>query len=268
MKTPYEQAIATLLKDVASGNMPPEAALSRLRDLPTDHLGFAQLDHHRVLRTGVPEVVYGEGKQPDQIAAIVERLKGRGHPVLVTRLAAEVFALCRDRLETGATGSSSYDPLSRTWIWTDDQPAPTPVGNIVVACAGTSDLPVAEEAARTAEAFGNRVERVVDVGVAGLHRTLASLDTLRDARVLIVVAGMEGALPSVIAGLVASPIIAVPTSVGYGSSFGGLAALLAMLNSCAPGVTVVNIDNGFGAACAASLINKGSAAVTEETTRS
>ncbi len=267
MKTPYEQAIASLLQDVASGQVPPEAALSRLRDLPTDHMGFAQLDHHRVLRTGVPEVVYGEGKEPDQIAAIVERLKGRGHPVLITRLSAEVFALCRERLEAGAVGESSFDPGSRTWIWTDGSPLPAPIGNIVVACAGTSDLPVAEEAARTAEAFGNRVERVVDVGVAGLHRTLASLDTLRNATVLIVVAGMEGALPSVIAGLVASPVIAVPTSVGYGSSFGGLAALLAMLNSCAPGVTVVNIDNGFGAACAASLINRGSAVVAEGTAR-
>jgi NCAIR mutase (PurE)-related protein len=263
MSTPYELAIAELLADVADGKLTPRDAQDRLRDLPAGDLGFAKLDHHRVLRTGIPEVVYGEGKQPDQIAAIVDQFKGRGHPVLVTRLSPDVFALCRPSLEAGPGAAGDYDPVSRTWIWSETPVAPTGAGTVVVACAGTSDLPVAEEAARVAEALGNRVERVVDVGVAGIHRTLASLDVLRAARVIIVVAGMEGALPSVVAGLVACPVIAVPTSVGYGASFGGVAALLAMLNSCAPGVTVVNIDNGFGAACAASLINHGAALAAE-----
>jgi NCAIR mutase (PurE)-related protein len=265
MNTPYDRAIAKLLADVAAGRVTPRDALTRLRDLPGDDLGFAQLDHHRVLRTGVPEVVYGEGKQPDQIATIVERLKGRGHPVLVTRLSPEVFALCRPSLERGPPEAGNYDPLSCTWIWSEETIVPTGTGTVVVASAGTSDLSVAEEAARIAEALGNQVERVIDVGVAGIHRTLGNLDVLRAARVIIVVAGMEGALPSVVAGLVACPVIAVPTSVGYGASFGGIAALLAMLNSCAPGVTVVNIDNGFGAACAASLINHGATVAAEGT---
>jgi NCAIR mutase (PurE)-related protein len=186
---------------------------------------------------------------------IVARLKRRGHPVLVTRLAPEIQAACGRDLDAGHAVPGHYDPLSRTWSWSDGPVAVTGQGTIVIACAGTSDLPVAEEAARTAELLGNRVERLVDVGVAGLHRMLEQLPRLREARVLIVVAGMEGALPSVVAGLVSCPVIAVPTSVGYGASFGGLAALLAMLNSCVPGVTVVNIDNGFGAACAAHLIN-------------
>ncbi|MFT7464807.1 MAG: NCAIR mutase (PurE)-related protein [Pseudohongiellaceae bacterium] len=268
MSAPYEQTIAALLQAVASGEVDPEAALVRLRDLPGADIGCARLDHHRVLRTGVPEVVYGEGKQPDQIVAIVQGLQGRGHPVLVTRLTAEAFAMCGERLAAHRTGESSYDPLSRTWLWSESPIPVTQSGTIVVACAGTSDLPVAEEAVRTAEALGNRVERVIDVGVAGIQRTFASLDTLRAARVIIVVAGMDGALPSVIAGLVAIPVIAVPTSVGYGANFGGIAALLTMLNSCAPGVTVVNIDNGFGAACAASLINRSDSAQPDGDARS
>lgn len=267
MSSRFEQSLSDLLASVAAGDVAPEQALAQLRDLPSQDLGFARLDHHRALRTGQPEVVFGEGKQPDQLVAIVAQLKGRGHPVLVTRLDADVFALCRERLEAGPVGAGRYDALSRTWLWSDGAPPLTGEGTIVVASAGTSDLPVAEEAAITAEAFGNRVERITDIGVAGLHRTLAVIDRLRAARVLIVAAGMEGALPSVIAGLVACPVVAVPTSVGYGASFGGLAALLAMLNSCANGVSVVNIDNGFGAACCASLINHPRHAPQTETTR-
>jgi len=243
-----------LVSDLASGRLGPREALAALGELPAEDIGIARLDHQRPLRQGLPEVVFGEGKQPDQIAAIVTRLRDRAQPVLVTRFSPEAFAACRDELEAHPH-PGDYDPVSRTWAWHDGPVPVTGEGTIVVACAGTSDLPVAEEAARTAELLGNSVERVVDVGVAGLHRTLDSLGTLRAGRVVIAVAGMEGALPSVIAGLVPCPVIAVPTSVGYGASFGGLAALLAMLNSCASGVTVVNIDNGFGAACAASLIN-------------
>jgi len=249
-----QSAIQRLLDDVAGGRVSAGQALESLKHLPSENIGIARLDHHRIVRVGLPEVVYGEGKTPNQIVAIVRRLTNRGHPVLVTRLSAQAFSECRGELnEIGA--DDAYDPVSRTWVWSAE---PVPVdgeGTIIVAAAGTSDLPVAEEAVRTGEAFGNRVERLVDVGVAGLHRLLEHVEDLRKARVIIAVAGMEGALPSVIAGLVPCPVIAVPTSVGYGSSFGGLAALLAMLNSCSVGVTVVNIDNGFGAACAASLIN-------------
>lgn len=244
-----------LLEQLAAGDVDVDAALEQLARRPAaEHLGrVATLDHHRALRTGQPEVVYGEGKRPDEIAVIVDRLKGRGQPVLVTRLSQDAYDACAARLDAPTPGD--YCALSRTWRWHDGPLPVTGEGLVVVACAGTSDLPVAEEAARTAEAFGNEVERVVDVGVAGIHRTLARLDVLRRARVIIVVAGMEGALPSVVAGLVAAPVIAVPTSVGYGASFGGLSALLTMLNSCASGISVVNIDNGFGAASVASLIN-------------
>ncbi|MCB9898760.1 MAG: nickel pincer cofactor biosynthesis protein LarB [Planctomycetes bacterium] len=251
-------AIRRVLEELAAGRTDVASALESLASLPGEDLGFANLDHHRVLRNGMPEVVYGEGKRPDEIALIVDRLRARGHPVLVTRLSQDRYDACRERLEAHAV-AGDYDALSRTWRWNDGPFPVTGDGTIVVACAGTSDLPVAEEAARTAEVLGNRVERVVDVGVAGLHRTLAKLDVLRRARAVIVVAGMEGALPSVVGGLVACPVIAVPTSVGYGASYGGLAALLAMLNSCASGVTVVNIDNGFGAACAASRITHAAA---------
>ena len=247
--------IAQLVEDLAAGRLSPEQGLDRLRDLPQENLGFARLDHHRPLRTGLPEVVYGAGKTAEQIVGIVARMKPRGHPVLVTRLSAEVFGACGRDLDAGHDVPGTYDPLSRTWRWSPSPVAPTGAGTVAVLCAGTSDLPVAEEAAITLELFGNRVERVTDVGVAGLHRLVEHLPRLRAARVLVVVAGMEGALPSVVAGLVRCPVIAVPTSIGYGASFGGLAALLAMLNSCAPGVTVVNIDNGFGAACAAHLVN-------------
>jgi hypothetical protein len=250
-----QNPIARLVEDLARGRLSPEQGLAALRDLPAESLGYARLDHHRVLRTGLPEVVYGEGKTAEQIVGIVARLKTRGHPVLVTRLSADVASACGRDLDAGHEVPGRYDPLSSTWSWSAQPVEPTGAGTLVVACAGTSDLPVAEEAAITAELMGNRVERLTDVGVAGLHRLMAHIDVLRTARAVIVVAGMEGALPSVVGGLVACPVIAVPTSVGYGASFGGLAALLAMLNSCAPGITVVNIDNGFGAACAAHLIN-------------
>jgi NCAIR mutase (PurE)-related protein len=251
----HAQHIRQLLEDVAAGRVAPGEAMAALRDLPSQDIDWARIDHHRVLRSGLPEVVYGAGKRPDQIVGIVSRMRGRGHPVLVTRLETETWKACRSGLDELTAGKGGYDPVSRTWLWSEGPLPETGEGTIVVACAGTSDLPVAEEAVRTARAFGNRVERIADVGVAGLHRLFECLPTLQRARVAIVVAGMEGALPSVVAGLVSCPIIAVPTSVGYGASFGGAAALLAMLNSCAPGVTVVNIDNGFGAACAASLIN-------------
>jgi NCAIR mutase (PurE)-related protein len=247
--------IAQLVEDLAAGKISPEQGLAALRDLPNEPLGYARLDHHRILRSGLPEVVFGAGKTPEQIVGIVSRLKRRGHPVLVTRLSPETHAACGRDLDGGGAVPGSYDPLSRTWTWTAEPVSITGAGTLVVACAGTADLPVAEEAARTAELLGNKVVRLVDVGVAGLHRLVEHLPLLREARAIVVVAGMEGALPSVVAGLVACPVIAVPTSVGYGASFGGLAALLAMLNSCVPGVTVVNIDNGFGAACAAHVIN-------------
>jgi NCAIR mutase (PurE)-related protein len=251
MRHPIEQLVA----DLVAGRVSEREGLAALTELPGEELGFAQLDHQRALRNGLPEVVFGAGKTPEQIAGIVARLKRRGHPVLVTRLAPEVHARCARALDEGSERPGDYDPLSRTWCWSAQAPEPTGAGTIVVACAGTADLPVAEEASRTLELFGNRVERLTDVGVAGLHRLLGRMAVLRTARAIIVVAGMEGALPSVVGGLVACPVIAVPTSVGYGASFGGLAALLAMLNSCAAGITVVNIDNGFGAACAAHLIN-------------
>lgn len=245
--------IEDLVAGLADGSVSEPDALAVLRDYPTEDLGFARLDHHRTIRQGFPEVVFGEGKTTGQIVEIVDRLRSREHPVLVTRLAADAYEACADSLDTEPGGH--YDSLSQTWTWQAGE-VPVSGGTVVVACAGTSDLPVAEEAAITAEVFGNPVQRVTDVGVAGLHRLLDEQDALQSAGVIIAVAGMEGALPSVIGGLVSCPVIAVPTSVGYGASFDGVAALLAMLNSCASGVTVVNIDNGFGAACAATRINQ------------
>jgi pyridinium-3,5-biscarboxylic acid mononucleotide synthase len=248
-------SIQRIVEQLAAGTISPEEALHSLRDLPSEDIGFAQIDHHRPLRNGMPEVIFGQGKTPSQIVAIAERLMHRGHPVLITRLDEEAFEQCAGALSEKSGNAEGYDSISRTWLWNDGPLEVTGEGLVVVACAGTSDLPVAEEAARTAEAFGNRVERVHDVGVAGLHRLLSRVDLLNKARVIIAVAGMDGALPSVLAGLVACPVIAVPCSVGYGANFGGVAPLLTMLNSCSAGVTVVNIDNGFGAAAAASLIN-------------
>lgn len=245
------ERLRAILARVKDGELDVEGALGALKHLPFDDLGFARVDHHRELRVGLPEVIFGQGKSAAQIAAVAARLRDAGQCVLVTRLDAPTAAGVRELLP-----DLDYDPVSRTGALLLPRD-PVPVrGTVLVVAAGTTDLPVAEEAARTLEVFGQPVERLHDVGVSGLHRLLACKDQLVRASVLIVVAGMEGALPSVVAGLVDRPVIAVPTSVGYGASFGGLAALLAMLNSCAAGVTVVNIDNGFGAAVAATAINR------------
>jgi NCAIR mutase (PurE)-related protein len=241
--------VEALLAEVAAGQITPEAAVRRLRHLPFEDLAFARVDHHRHLRQGQPEVVFCAGKTVDQVVGICERLAERAGSFLGTRATGEMAAALRARFP-----ELDWNPLGRTVHLPAPAPARALVGQILVVSAGTSDLPVAEEAAVTAGAFGHGVERLVDVGVAGIHRLLSEGERLSDADVLIVVAGMEGALPSVVGGLVRAPVIAVPTSVGYGASFGGLAALLAMLNSCAAGVTVVNIDNGFGAGAAASRI--------------
>jgi NCAIR mutase (PurE)-related protein len=242
-----------LLAGVHSGVVPAEAAHDRilqyLRQAPFEDLGFARIDHHRAVRQGCPEVVFGPGKTPAQIAAIAERIVANGHSLLVTRTDHAAFNAVSERL-----AEAKFHDLART-ITLSLGELTLGRGTIVVAAAGTADLPVAEEAAVAAEVMGNTVDRIYDVGVAGLHRLLAEHARLQSARVIIVVAGMEGALPSVIGGLVSVPVIAVPTSVGYGASFGGLTALLGMLNSCASGVSVVNIDNGFGAASIASSIN-------------
>jgi NCAIR mutase (PurE)-related protein len=246
-----ELHLTELLERVRNGKLSVAAAMTRLRDLPFEDLGFAKVDHHRAVRRGFPEVVLGEGKEAKQIAAIVRAMQRKGCSTLVTRLAADKMA----RLKQSVRGLK-YHVDARAATWTAE---PVPIvgkGLILVVCAGTSDIPVAEEAAVTATMMGNRVERLFDVGVAGIHRLLDNRSRLAAAAVVIVIAGMEGALPSVVAGLIDKPVIAVPTSVGYGASFNGIAALLAMLNSCAAGVTVVNIDNGFGAGFAASLINR------------
>jgi NCAIR mutase (PurE)-related protein len=245
------EQIQALLADVAAGRVSPPAALERLRHLPFEDLPFARIDHHRALRQGHPEVVFCEGKTPDQVLAICERLEAASGTFLGTR-ASEAAAT---RLSARFPGLV-WNQLARTVHLPSpsQSKAASHSGIILVISAGTSDLPVAEEAAVVAEAFGHPVERLVDVGVAGLHRLLGATEQIQRARAVIVVAGMEGALPSVVGGMVSVPVIAVPTSVGYGASFGGLAALLGMLNSCAAGVTVVNIDNGFGAAAAASRI--------------
>ncbi|HEU5169312.1 MAG TPA: nickel pincer cofactor biosynthesis protein LarB [Gemmatimonadales bacterium] len=241
--------LEALLAEVAAGHLTPESALRRLRHLPFEELPFARVDHHRALRQGQPEVVFCEGKTVEQVVAICERLADASGGFLGTRATPEMATALRERFR-----ELEWNPLGRT-VHLPIRSSPHPlIGSILIVAAGTSDLPVAEEAAVTVEAFGHAVGRLADVGVAGIHRLLTEHDRLSDADVVIVVAGMEGALPSVVGGLVRRPVIAVPTSVGYGASFGGLAALLAMLNSCAAGVTVVNIDNGFGAAAAASRI--------------
>ena len=248
-----EKTLRELLREVRAGRLSESAALERLRNLPFEDLGFAKVDHHRTLRQGFAEVVFGRGKTPEQVAGIVRsmlaRIDGR-HNILVTRADRRTYAAVR-RLARRA----KFHPLSGAVLIERDRTIHGK-GAIVVVSAGTSDIPVAEEALVAAQALGNRAEAIYDVGVAGLHRLLGHRDQLTSARVIICVAGMEGALPSVVAGLVAAPVIAVPTSVGYGASFGGVAALLAMLNSCASNVSVVNIDNGFGAACVASCINR------------
>ena len=245
--------LRALLDEVARGALDPQAAertlLSELRGRPFEDLGFARVDHHRTIRNGFPEVVLGLGKTPAQIAAIAAEIVGRGSTLLVTRATEAAYAEVR-----AVAPAAAYYPDAAI-IALRQQDVTPGKGRVLVVAAGTSDLPVAEEAACTAELMGNEIGRLYDVGVAGLHRLLGERSRLDAARVIIVVAGMEGALPSVVSGLVAVPVIAVPTSIGYGASFGGLAALLGMLNSCASGVSVVNIDNGFGAANIASLIN-------------
>jgi NCAIR mutase (PurE)-related protein len=240
-----------LLDAVASRRVPIDEALRELRELPFRSLGYALADTHRHLRTGFPEVVLGQGKTPEQIAAILVELSRGGSTVLATRVTPEAAAVV-----LAAVPTARHLPVPRA-IVVGPTPAPTRGrGPIAVVSAGTADVPVAEEAALTAELAGNQVERVFDVGVAGLHRLLAHRDLIERAEVVVVVAGMEGALPSVVAGLYARPVIAVPTSVGYGAAFGGVAALLAMLTSCAAGVSVVNIDNGFGAGQLAAMLNR------------
>ena len=245
------ERLIKLLDQVRRNRLSVAQAMSRLRHLPFEDLGFAKIDHHRALRQGFPEVVMGLGKEAKDIAAIVRAMRRRKGNILVTRLDAQKMVRLR-QLRTGLT----FHAAARAATWT---PGPRKIigkGVITVVSAGTSDIPVAEEAVVTATIMGNQVERLYDVGVAGIHRVLDNRARLDAASVLIVVAGMEGALPSVVAGLVDKPVIAVPTSIGYGASFHGIAALLGMLNSCAAGVTVVNIDNGFGAGFAASLINR------------
>lgn len=243
------ERVRELLEQVASGSLDPIQALAALSFEPAESLGFATIDHHRALRNGHPEVIYGAGKTPEQICAIASRIAARGEGVLVTRLPGGAAERLGAELP-----SVEINELARTAYVAGSSEPSRGAGTVAVVTAGTSDLPVAEEAAVTLGALGDCVSRITDVGVAGIHRLLGKRDELLSASVVIVVAGMDGALPSVVGGLVRVPVIAVPTSVGYGASFGGIAALLTMLNSCAAGVTVVNIDNGFGAAVAASRI--------------
>jgi NCAIR mutase (PurE)-related protein len=243
-------SIEALLNEVREGRTGVDQALDRLRDLPFEDLGFAKIDHHRALRTGMPEVIFAAGKTTAQVASIFAHMAQAGGNVLATRASREAFEAV-----LAVEPRAEYHELARAITLTQAAVAPGK-GTIAVVCAGTSDLPVAEEAVVTARILGNTVVLISDVGVAGIHRLLAQKDVLQSARVLIVCAGMEGALPTVVGGLVNAPVLAVPTSVGYGASFGGIAALLGMLNTCSPNVSVVNIDNGFGAACMASLINR------------
>jgi pyridinium-3,5-biscarboxylic acid mononucleotide synthase len=242
--------LGRLLSDVKEGSMSIEQALEKLKDFGSKDLGFATIDTHRELRTGYPEVIFGQGKTAEQVAGIVEFMLTHDNNILATRVQEDtyqkVLEICPEAV---------YNAVART-ITVKRKETTIPATFISIITAGTSDLPVAEEAAVTAEIFGNRVERIVDVGVAGIHRLYNKLPLIRQARVHIVVAGMEGALPSIVGGLVDKPVIAVPTSVGYGASFGGLSALLGMLTSCASGISVVNIDNGFGAGFLASMINR------------
>lgn len=238
-----------LLEKFRAGGVSRDKVLQAFQAAPIADIGFAQVDTHRALRKGFPEVIFGAGKTPAQVVKIATKLVEREQNVLVTRITKEHAQVLRKKFK-----SAVHRETARC-VTLERKPLPKRAGFIAVVCAGTSDLPVAEEAAVTAEIMGNRVERIADAGVAGLHRILSRLETIQRANVLVVVAGMEGALPSVVAGLVSKPVIAVPTSIGYGASFGGVAALLGMLNSCGSGVTVVNIDNGFGAGYAAAQIN-------------
>lgn len=244
------ESIRQLFEQVRKGKVLPDDAVTRLKHMPFEDIGFAKVDHHRALRSGMPEVILGHGKSPAQVAGIFARLAKQGGNVLATRANEKQFAAVRKKVR-----GVEYRELARAIVLQRD-PAKYGKGMIAVVSAGTSDIPVAEEAVVTAEIMGNEVEHFYDVGVAGIHRLLANREALTKARVVIVCAGMEGALPSVVGGLVGVPVIAVPTSIGYGASFEGLAALLGMLNSCASNVSVVNIDNGFGAGYVASLINR------------
>jgi NCAIR mutase (PurE)-related protein len=244
------QQLQQLLERVRDGQTTVDAAIDSMRHLPFEDLGFAKVDHHRALRHGMPEVILGQGKDPDQVAGIAAALLARSQNLLLTRATAAMAA----RVAALASETEYFPTSGVVRVWRDRTIHGK--GKITVICAGTSDLPVLEEAQLTAEVMGNEVEAICDVGVAGIHRLLQQHERLTQARVAIVCAGMEGALPSVVGGLVSCPVIAVPTSVGYGASFNGLAALLGMLNSCASNVTVVNIDNGFGAGYVASLINR------------
>ncbi len=244
-------AVERLLKDLKDGRVSVREAMDALRALPYEDLGFAKIDSHREIRRGIPEAVYCPGKTPEQVAAIVTRMVASRSVAVATRASPEVFARVKADLDHVPV---TYHEKARLIVAGKTPPAKR--GHVLVVTAGTSDIPVAEETAVTAEVLGNRVTRLYDVGVAGIHRVLDHRDLLQDAKVVVVVAGMEGALPSVVAGLVDVPVIAVPTSVGYGASFDGLAALLAMMNACSPGVAVVNIDNGFGAGYLASVMNR------------
>lgn len=245
-----QNQLRDLLEQVRHGAVDVDSALSRLRHMPFEDLGFAKVDHHRAIRVGVPEVVFGKGKAPEHVLAIAEKLDERGGNVLITRTDPRAAALLKARFPEG-----EYFPLSSAFrIWKDRTLHGK--GKIAILCAGTSDIPVAEEAQVTAEVMGNEIVSIADIGVAGIHRLFNNRDKFVDAKVCVVVAGMEGALPSAVGGLVPCPVVAVPTSVGYGASFNGLAALLGMLNSCASNVTVVNIDNGFGGGYVAGLINR------------
>ena len=245
-----ETRLRALLQRFKDDGLSLDDVAAELRELPYEDLGFAKVDHHRAIRKGFPEVIFGQGKSPEQVRSIAQALLSRSDRVLVTRASAEAFAAVREALP-----DAKFDQTARTIAIDRRKERDTRTGVLVV-CAGTADLPVACEAVVTAEMLDCEVERVFDVGVAGIHRLLDQLPALQSARVIVAVAGMEGALPSVVGGLVRAPVIAVPTSVGYGASFGGLAAMLAMMNSCAPGIGVVNIDNGFGAGYLAAVINK------------
>jgi NCAIR mutase (PurE)-related protein len=242
--------LKAILHEVASGALPPDAAAERMRHLPFEDLGFAKIDHHRALRKGYPETIFCAGKTPAQVVEIATRMRAHGSNVLGTRVSPDIAEAV-----LAAHADATHNAVARTVSIVQHPPEPMD-GYIAIVCAGTSDLPVAEEAAVTCELFGNRIERITDVGVAGIHRLFEQRERIVAANVVIVCAGMEGALPSVVAGLVDCPVIGVPTSIGYGASFNGIAALLGMLNSCASGLTVVNIDNGFGAAAAAAAINR------------
>ena len=249
------ESIRKLFEQVRAGRLSPDDAVEQLRHLPFEDLGFAKVDHHRALRVGMPEVVFGERKTPAQVAAIFKRLAKHGNNVLATRATKAQFAAVKKVVRGANRPGVKYEQVARAIVLQRDRKL-YGKGVIAVVSAGTSDIPVAEEAVVTAELMGNRVERIYDVGVAGIHRLLAREKILSQARVVIVCAGMEGALPSVVGGLIGAPVVAVPTSVGYGAAFEGLAALLGMMNSCASNVSVVNIDNGFGAGYVASLINR------------